>query len=50
MKALFERADLTEADLRGANLYQAETWRAKTDHVDLAAANVTSTKLVSRRP
>ena len=45
MNARFERADLTDADLRGANLHQVETWRAKTTHVDLSGATVTGSKL-----
>ncbi|MBX3274196.1 MAG: DUF2169 domain-containing protein [Sandaracinaceae bacterium] len=45
MEANFESAVLSFADLRGANLFGAELWRAKTDHVQLELADVTRTKL-----
>ncbi len=41
----FESAVLSFADLRGANLYSAEFWRAKVDEIQIQLANVSGTLL-----
>ena len=40
-----ERADLSRADLRHANLHGVETWKAKLDGADLDFAIITGSKL-----
>ncbi len=45
MRGRFEGADLTWCDLRGANLFEAEFHRAKTDNARLDLAVVQRTKL-----
>ena len=45
MRAIFERARLVEADLRGANLYQAETWEADLAGASLELAFTAGTKI-----
>lgn len=45
MRARFEGADLSWCDLRGANLFEAEFYRARTDHAVLDLAVLGRTKL-----
>ena len=45
VEASFESADLSFSDLRGANLFGAELWRATTTHAELELAVLTRTKL-----
>lgn len=49
MSARFEGADLSWCDLRGANLFEAEFYRAKTDHAQVELAVVQRTKLEAAR-
>jgi uncharacterized protein YjbI with pentapeptide repeats len=47
-EGLFESADLSHADLRGANLFGAEFWKAQTASTKLELAILTRTKLADR--
>ena len=47
-EGLFEAADLSHADLRGANLFGAEFWKAETSSTRLDQAILTRTKLAGR--
>jgi len=49
-EGLFESADLSHADLRGANLFGAEFWKAQTGSTKLELAILTRTKLADRAP